>query len=163
MFISSAWKHEMETQVEERLNKQRTRKRTAVQPTERPDKVVLRPGGQHGQVQVDHLSIEWHVGDEVIVNVSFHRENFTHGQKNQEAEEGGGHFPDDLHLRKHRDIYSSVAYLSSPQTLFLRLAPESITNRPVGLTESLVTEWTSCQRHIDLLWFHNKRKSFKTA
>lgn len=72
-------------------------------PTECPDEVVLGSGGQHGQVQVDHLSIERHVGDEVVVDVSFHGENFTHRQKDQEAEEGGGHFPDDLRLRRQRE------------------------------------------------------------
>lgn len=75
--------------------------------TQCPDKVVLGSGGQHGQVQVDHLSVERRVGDEVIVDVSFHRENFTHRQKDQEAEEGGGHFTDDLRLRKNTNTFIS--------------------------------------------------------
>ena len=74
--------------------------RQAYTLTQCPDKVVLGSGGQHGQVQVDHPRVEGCVGDEVVVNVSFHRENFTHQQKDQEAEEGSGHFTDDLSLRK---------------------------------------------------------------
>lgn len=69
------------------------------EPTECPHKIILRSGGHHGQVQVDHLSVEWRVGNEVVIDVSFHRENFTHGQEDQEANEGGGHFTDNLHLR----------------------------------------------------------------
>lgn len=69
------------------------------EPTERPHEVILGSGGHHGQVQVDHLSVERRVGDEVVIDVSFHGENFTHGQEDQEAKEGGGHFTDNLHLR----------------------------------------------------------------
>lgn len=83
----------METQKQERLDKQYET------PTERPHEVVLGSGGQHGQVQVDRLSVERRVGNEVVINVSFHGENFTHRQKNQQAEEGSGHLPDHLHLR----------------------------------------------------------------
>lgn len=73
-------------------------------PTERPDEVILGSGGQHGEVQVDHLGIERCVGDEVVLDVSLHREYFTHRQENQEAEEGGGHFTYHLHLRRNTFI-----------------------------------------------------------
>lgn len=66
--------------------------------SKRPDEVILGSGGQHGQVQVDRLSVERRLGDEVIVDVSLHGENLTHRQKDQQAEEGGGHFTHHLHV-----------------------------------------------------------------
>lgn len=94
------------TRRQKRKYKQKSRETSIeVSPTERPHKVVLRSGGQHGQVQVNHPSVEGHVGDEVIVDVSFHRENFTHRQKDKEAEEGGGHFTNDLRLRKQTQTF----------------------------------------------------------
>lgn len=74
------------------------------QRTKGPDKVVLWSGGQHGQVQVDHLTVERRVGDKVVVDVSLHGENFTNRQKDQEAEERGGHFTDNLHLRRNTNL-----------------------------------------------------------
>lgn len=76
-------------------------------PTQCPDEVVLGSGGQHGQVQVDHLSVEGCVGDEVIVNVSLHGEDFADGQEDEQAEERRGHLPNHLRLRKHTHTHSS--------------------------------------------------------
>lgn len=72
-------------------------------PTQCPDEIVLGPGGQHGQVEVDHLGVEGRGGDEVVVDVPFHREHFTHGQENHEGEETGGQFTDDFNLKKRRE------------------------------------------------------------
>lgn len=79
-------------------------------PTKCPDKVVLGSGSQHGQVQIDHLSIKRRVGDEVIVDVSLHWENLTHRQKHQQAEEGGGDLMYDLHLWRNR-VFIQVQYV----------------------------------------------------
>lgn len=90
-------------------------------PTQCPDEVVLGSGGQHGQVQVDHLSVEGRVGDEVVVDVAFHGEDFTDGQEDEQAEEGRGHFTN--HLRVWR-----------------RLAPPQLAvGLPVGLLVSMAT------------------------
>ena len=75
---------------------------TERRPTQRPDEVVLGPGGQHGQVEVDHLGVEGRGGDEVVVDVPFHREHFTDREENHEGEETGGQFTDHFNLKKRK-------------------------------------------------------------
>lgn len=58
--------------------------------TQSPNKVVFRPGGQHGQIQVDHLSIEGRGGDKIIINITLHRTHFADGKEDQERDEAGG-------------------------------------------------------------------------
>lgn len=54
--------------------------------TQSPNKVVFRPGGQHGQIQVDHLSIEGRGGNKIIINVTLHRTEFADGEEDQQRD-----------------------------------------------------------------------------
>lgn len=63
--------------------------------TQSPNKVVFRPGGQHGQIQVDHLSIEGRGGDKIIINITLHRKDFADRQEDQERDEAGGQLLND--------------------------------------------------------------------
>lgn len=63
--------------------------------TQSPNKVVFRPGGQHGQIQVDHLSIEGRGGDKIIINITLHRKDFADRKENQQRDEAGGQLLND--------------------------------------------------------------------